>query len=129
MEQERGQSEFVYTGTETSLDALEQGMAQAEREQKKNSLWRSIENGKTATLNFTGRVFQREAEYENGKTLKLDFELTEKTLEGKNKLFSVGAKSKVARSIAKNLRAGARTMLLSRDGEGKATTYKVSTPE
>lgn len=119
----------AYAGTETSLDELEKEEAQRDAEQRKISVWRQIEDGKTATLVFTGKVFKREAQYENGKSLKLDFELEERTPEGKNKLFSVGSQSKVAVAIRKNLKAGNRTMLLSREGTGKATTYKVSVPE
>jgi predicted nucleotide-binding protein len=126
---EIGQRRFEYMGTEVSLNEAEEEAAKAVAEAKKNSIWRSIAPGKTAMLTFTGRVFKREAQWENGKALKYDFELTEKNPEGKNRLFSVGSQSKIARAILKNLKEGNMTILLSRDGEGKNTTYKVSVPE
>lgn len=118
-----------YGGIETDMQQVLLEMQQQDEEAKKNSRWRQIANGKTATLRFTGRIFKRDAQYEGGTSAKLDFELEEKTGEGKNKLFSTGSKSRVARVIAQNIKTGNLTMLLSREGEGKNTTYKVSVPE
>ncbi len=128
MEQEQTQIKG-YAGREVSLDEVEAEQVAAQREMSKNSRWRTIETGKVAQLSFTGKVYKREAEYDNGKSMKLDFELTDVTPEGKNKLFSVGSTSKVASAIRKNLKQGHTTMFLSRDGEGKQTKYTVSVPE
>ena len=112
-----------------SLEDLAAELDQQQKEAAQNSKFRQIQDGKTAILTFTGRVFQREAQINNSPVTKLDFELTEKTPNGINKVFSVSAKSVTARSLVHLLKAGKRMMSINRKGEGTSTRYTVSEVE
>lgn len=112
-----------------SLEDLAAELDQQQKEAAQNSKFRQIQDGKTAILTFTGRVFQREAQINNSPVVKLDFELTEKTPNGINKVFSVSAKSVTARSLVHLLKAGKKVLSISRQGEGTSTRYTVSEVE
>lgn len=127
-----------YQGVEGDINALEQEMEAQHKEATKNSRFKQIEDKKTAQLTFTGKVFKRTSTGSDDKgtpytAKKLDWELTDIIPEGKeagkHKLFSVGATNSINREILANIKAGRMTMLISRTGTGKATTYKVTTLE
>lgn len=139
MENQNGtQTEFAYDGQEVALNDLKAQMEQQRKEAMKGSRFRQIEDGKTAQLSFTGKLFKRTStgtdEKGNAyKADKIDLELNDKVAEGKdagkNKLFSVGAKNRVVFEILGNIEKGRTTMLISRTGTGKGTKYSVTTPE
>ena len=112
-----------------SLEDLQAELDQQQREAAQNSRFRQIQPGKTAILAFTGKVFERQAQINDSPVTKLDFELTEKTPGGINKVFSVSAKSATARALVHLLRASKLTISISRKGEGLATRYHVSEVE
>jgi len=128
----------LYNGQEISFEELEQDYKKAQEDAKKSSRFRQITPGKTANLSFTGKIYKRTATGTDDKGMayvsaKIDFELTELATEGKdagkNKIFSMGAKNKTVSEMIANLKAGRKTMMVSRTGEGKATKYSITTPE
>jgi hypothetical protein len=123
------QTQEMERGKQKSLDELQQELEDAKKEAKKNSRFRVIMPGKTAILNFTGRVFERTAQINDSEVTKLDFELAEKTPDGIPKVFSVGSKSATARALVVLLKAGKLMVSISREGEGLATRYRVSEVE
>ena len=117
-----------YSGVETTLAELASQQEAMRKEAQALSVWKSIDDGKTARLSFTGRVFKREAQFEGGTSLKLGFELSEKTPDGVNKIFEVGNKSSLAREIIQRLRAAKQypvELLIKRKGVGRDTRYEV----
>ena len=116
-------------GKQKSLDELQQELEDAKKEAQKNSRFRVIMPGKTAILNFTGRVFERTAQINDSEVTKLDFELAEKTPDGIPKVFSVGSKSATARALVVLLKAGKLMVSITRLGEGLSTRYHVSEVE
>lgn len=131
-------SESVYDGVEAKLDDIEAEIDRVRKEAQKNSRFRQIEDGKTAQLVFTSKVYKRVSKGTDDKGIpytadKLDLELEEKVAEGKdagkNKLFSVGAKNSIVRDILAKIKAGQKTLLISRKGTGKATKYELTSLE
>ena len=116
-------------GKQRGLDELQQELDEAKKEAQKNSRFRVIMPGKTAILNFTGKVYERTARINDAEAIKLDFELQEKTSDGINKVFSVSNKSATARALVTLLKSGKLTLSISREGEGLATRYRVSEVE
>ena len=123
------QTQEMERGKQKSLDELQQELEDAKKEAQKNSRFRVIMPGKTAILNFTGRVFERTAQINDSEVTKLDFELAEKTPDGIPKVFSVGSKSATARALVVLLKAGKLTISITRTGEGLSTRYHVSEVE
>jgi hypothetical protein len=123
------QTQEMERGKQKSLDELQQELDEAKKEAQKNSRFRVIMPGKTAILNFTGKVYERTARINDAEAIKLDFELQEKTSDGINKVFSVSNKSATARALVTLLKSGKLTLSISREGEGLATRYRVSEVE
>lgn len=123
------QTQEIERGKQRGLDELQHELDEAKKEAQKNSRFRVIMPGKTAILNFTGRVFERSAQINDSEVTKLDFELAEKTPDGIPKVFSVGSKSATARALVVLLKAGKLMVSISREGEGLATRYRVSEVE
>ena len=123
------QTQEIERGKQRGLDELQQELDEAKKEAQKNSRFRVIQPGKTAILNFSGRVFERTAQINDSEVTKLDFELAEKTPDGIPKVFSVGSKSATARALVVLLKAGKLMVSISREGEGLATRYHVSEVE
>jgi len=128
----------LYAGQEVSFDELDADYRRAQEEAKKSSRFRQITSGKTASLTFTGKIYKRTATGTDDKGIaytaaKIDFELAEMVTEGKdagkNKIFSMGAKNKTVAEMIANIKAGRKTMMVSRTGEGKSTKYSITTPE
>lgn len=123
------QTQEMERGKQRGLDELQQELDEAKKEAQKNSRFRVIMPGKTAILNFTGKVYERTARINDAEAIKLDFELQEKTSDGINKVFSVSNKSATARALVTLLKSGKLTLSISREGEGLATRYRVSEVE
>lgn len=116
-------------GKQRGLDELQEELEEQRKAIAQNSRFRTIQPGKTAILAFTGRVFERTAQINDAEVTKLDFELTDRAPDGQNKVFSVGNKSATAAKLVSLLKAGKRTISITREGEGLATRYRVSEVE
>ena len=116
-------------GKQKSLDELQKELDEQKKAAMQNSRFRVIQPGKTAILNFTGKVYERQAQIADAEVVKLDFELQEKTTDGVPKVFSIGNKSATARSLVTLLKAGKLTISITREGEGLSTRYHVSEVE
>jgi hypothetical protein len=128
-----GQKKFEYAGEEVSVETVDAEIEKLRKEQAANSMWRQIDDGKIAKLGLTKKIFKRNASFEGGASLKFEFELVDKTPDGKNKVFSTGSKSKVCQNLVKIIKEHPNDpivwVFVSRKGVGKATSYEVSEPE
>ena len=116
-------------GKQRGLDELQKELEEQRKAIAQNSRFRTIQPGKTAILAFTGRVFERTAQINDSEVVKLDFELSDMTPDGQNKVFSVGNKSATAAKLVSLLKAGKKIVSITREGEGLATRYRVNEVE
>lgn len=121
--------EQIEIGKQRGLDELQKELEEQRKAIAQNSRFRTIQPGKTAILTFTGRVFERTAQINDSEVVKLDFELSDMTPDGQNKVFSVGNKSATAAKLVSLLKAGKKIVSITREGEGLATRYRVNEVE
>ncbi len=117
-----------YSGKQTTLADLKNEIQKSEENKKQNSIYRVIEDGKTAMLELTGKIFERQAEYEGKKTDKIGFEISEQTPNGKNKIFEISKHSKIAVQLIELLTTNEKwpyRLYLKRKGIEKNTRYEI----
>lgn len=124
-----------YDGVEANLDDIAKQQEEDKKKAQADSRWRSIEDGKTAQMQWTGKVYRREASYEGNLMQKIGAELVEKNPKGESRVFEVGAKSSAARDMIRIIRKAKAenklpvTVFVKRKGMGAATRYEISEAE
>jgi hypothetical protein len=120
---EKQKNIYEYNGTEMTQNELDEKL----KEVKENSRFYTMSDGETTQFEFTGKSFLRQTRGEDSKGIweaeKIDWELEEKTQKGESKLLSFTSTNKINVVIADSIKAGIKTIWISRTGIGTSTKY------
>ncbi len=118
-------------GTQISPEEAMEEIEKVRQEQKENSRFIILEPDSAEEVDLTGTIYARHSTGTDAATGKswerdvLDFETTDVTPNGENKIISFAKTNKITPQIIQAIREGRKKLTISRQGAGQNTRYSI----